>query len=138
VKPTIANQLLWSARYVSKQNIYSCGIRLSLFSDPVIFEGESNSLLDWKTKFSSFEGSTFYNDIQRFSDLSDGYLINHPEHENVIGDGRYSMLPTTFSPLWGITVDTTKPEQHVEFDTYRDANNRVRQEFFNLLWGKAD
>ncbi|MFP8488699.1 metal-dependent hydrolase [Gracilimonas sp. Q87] len=136
VKPTIANQLLWSARYVSQQRIYSYGIHMNPFADPVIYKGESDSLLNWRSEFSSLKGTTLYKDIQRFSDLSDGYLIMHPDHENVIGDGRYSMLPTTLSPLWGISVDTTRPNQHVEFGTYRDANPEVRKTFIDMLMGK--
>ncbi|MDZ7807276.1 MAG: metal-dependent hydrolase [Gracilimonas sp.] len=136
VKPTIANQLLWSARYISQQKIYSYGIRLSPFSDPVTYEGESSPLLNWQTEYASIQGSTLYKDIQRFSDLSDGFLIKHPDHKNVIGDGRYSMLPTTLSPLWGISVDNTKPYDHVEFGTYRDASPEVRNEFLDMLLGR--
>lgn len=82
------------------------------------------------------KGSILYDDIERFSKLSDDFLVKHPDHENVIGDGRYSMLPTTLSPLWGIEIDTTHPDQHVDFGTYRDASPEVRQAFMDILFGR--
>ncbi|MCH2449501.1 MAG: metal-dependent hydrolase [Gracilimonas sp.] len=137
VKPTIANQLLWSARYVADGQLYAVGIRLIPFSEPIIYEGEQVPILQWKEEFRAYRGTTLYQDIERFSKLSDGILIKHPDHENVIGDGRYSMLPTTLAPLWGIEIDTTRPSQHVEFGTYRDANPEVRQAFMDLLFGRG-
>lgn len=136
VKPTIANQFVWSVRYESQDTLYAFGIRLLPFSKPRIYKGEYAPLLDWKEEFKSFEGTTLYSDIHRFSKLSDGFLIKHPGHENVIGDGRYSMLPTMLSPLWGIKIDTTRAHQHVEFGTYRDANPEVRQAFMDMLLGR--
>lgn len=136
VKPTIANQLLWSIRYTTGDSLYSYGFRSLPFADPVIYEGDAAALLQWKENYAEFEGSVLYKDIQRFSDLSEGVLIQHPDHENVIGDGRYSMLPTTTSPLWGIEIDTTRPNRHVEFGTYRDADPEIRQAFMNMLFGR--
>jgi|AntRauTorckE6833_2_1112554.scaffolds.fasta_scaffold00035_48 inner membrane protein len=136
VKPTIANQLLWSVRYVAEGQLYPVGIKLSPFSEPVIYEGEHAPLLHWEEEFRAYEGTALYGDIERFSKLSDGILIRHPDHEYVIGDGRYSMLPTTLSPLWGIEIDTTSPNQHVDFGTYRDASPEVRQAFMDMLLGR--
>lgn len=136
VKPTIANQLVWSIRYESQDTLYAYGIRLFPLSEPIIYEGETAPLLNWRDEFNSFKGTVLYVDIERFSKLSDDFLIKHPDHENVIGDGRYSMLPTTLSPLWGIEIDTTSPGQHVEFGTYRDANPEVRKAFMDMLFGR--
>ncbi|MEQ8525291.1 metal-dependent hydrolase [Gracilimonas sp.] len=132
-KPTIANNWLWSIRYVAGDSLYSAGVKLIPFSDPVIYDGESASLLQWKQEFNHLKGTTLYKDIARFSKLSDAVLIWHPDYNNVIGDGRYSMLPTTLSPLWGIEIDTTNTNQHVEFGTYRDANKEVRETFMEML-----
>ncbi|MBO6586653.1 MAG: metal-dependent hydrolase [Gracilimonas sp.] len=134
VKPTIANNWLWSIRYTANDSLHTAGVKLIPFSDPVIYNGESTPLMDWESAFRSYRGTTLYNDIARFSKLSDGILIRHANHEQVIGDGRYSMLPTTLSPLWGIEVDTTKPNQHVQFGTYRDAGEEVRKPFLEMLF----
>lgn len=137
IKPTIANQLLWSIRYVSQNDsLYAYGVRISPFSDPIIYKGKTTELLDWRDKYSNYKGSTLYRDIQRFSTLSEGYLIQHPQHNEVIGDGRYAMLPTSVSPLWGIKIDTARPGKHVTFETFRDAGPEIRESFLNMLFGR--
>lgn len=136
VKPTIANELLWSIRYESGDSLHADGVHLLPFTGADLYEGESAELLNWKERYSQIQGTTIYNDIDRFSELSDGILVSHPDSNHIIGDGRYAMLPTSIKPLWGIEIDTTKPNQHVNFNTYRDANSEVRQVFMNMLLGR--
>ncbi len=136
MKPTIGNQLLWSVRFMKEDELCSMGVRSGIFSESKIYLGECKSLLDWETEYESFSETILYDDIRRFSELSDGYLVRHPNHPEVIGDGRYSMLPTTVSPLWGITIDTTKTSQHVAFDSYRDTSPETRESFLEMLFGK--
>ncbi|NIT55365.1 MAG: metal-dependent hydrolase, partial [Aliifodinibius sp.] len=98
-----------------------------------VYQGEAAPLLDWQQKYDQLKGTTLYNDIKRFDNLSEGYLIEHPDKSNVIGDGRYAMLPTAMSPLWGIKVDTTKPHKHLPFKTFRDATPAVRNTYLDML-----
>lgn len=135
VKPTLANTLLWSIRYTHDDSLYAAGLHLSPFSSPKIYKGETAPLLMWEKKYRRFRGTTLYNDIRRFSTLSSGFLIQHPEYDNVIGDGRYSMLPTTLHPLWGIRVDTTKPERHLPFETFRNVTPEIRSRYLLMLQG---
>ncbi|MCW9706819.1 metal-dependent hydrolase [Fodinibius salsisoli] len=135
LKPTIANQLLWSLRYVHTDSLYADGVRLLPFTKPKIYKGQSTQLLNWRQKYARFKGSTMYEDIQRFSTLSEDILIAHPEYDNIIGDGRYAMLPTSLSPLWGIKIDTLNPDQHISFKTYREATPSVRTQFKKMLMG---
>lgn len=136
VKPTIANELLWSIRYVSGDSLYTYGARLLPFTEPDIYEGETAALLPWRQQFEHIKGTTLFRDIERFSALSNGILLTHPNHARVIGDGRYSMLPTSVEPLWGIEVDTAKADQHVDFKTYREAGTEVREPFKKMLLGR--
>lgn len=136
IKPTIANELLWSIRYVNNNSLYADGVRLFPFADPDIYEGESAELLNWREQYSHLEATTVYQDIARFAELSNNILIAHPDFNNVIGDGRYAMLPTSTKPLWGIEIDTANSNQHVDFGAYRDANAEVRQAFLNMLLGR--
>lgn len=138
IKPTIGNQILWSVRFVDNGEICSSGIRAGLFSTPIIYEGDCATLVDWNSEFNPLNGTMMYKDIERFSELSDGLLVRHPNHPNVLGDARYSVLPTTTSPLWGITIDTTKTDQHVAFDSYRDASPEIRTKFLNMILGRVD
>ncbi|MBO6794943.1 MAG: metal-dependent hydrolase [Balneolaceae bacterium] len=135
VKPTLGNQILWSVRYVEDNQLCGMGIRAGFFSEPKIYDGTCAPLVDLQQEYSNFAGTVLYDDIRRFSELSDGLLVRHPEYPNVLGDGRYSMLPTTLSPLWGITADTTIADQHVRFDSYRDASEEVRNAFLDMILG---
>ncbi len=135
-KPTIGNQILWSARYVHNEDICSIGVRVGIFSSPIIYEGECYPILDWMEEYENIKGTVLYEDILRFSDLSEGYLVQHPDYPGVIGDARYSMLPTIISPLWGITVDTAKTNQHVSFNSYRDTSQKTREKFMKMVLGK--
>ncbi|MDZ7694537.1 MAG: metal-dependent hydrolase [Balneolaceae bacterium] len=135
VKPTIGNQLLWSARYVRGNQLYADAIGIIPFSEPKIYQGESEPLLPWQKMYSEYKGTTLYKDIKRFEVLSNEILVEHPEHPQVIGDGRYSMLPTTIRPLWGIRIDTTRPNSHVDFETLRDTGPEIRQVFLNMVLG---
>lgn len=137
-KPTIGNQILWNVRFVDDGEICSSAIRVGIFSTPIVYEGECASLVDWKTEFKAFRPTVMYRDIERFSALSEELIVQHPNHPNVIGDARYSMLPTSVSPLWGITIDTTKTNQHVPFDTYRDASPEIRSKFLDMVLGRTD
>lgn len=134
VKPTLGNQLLWSIRYVAQDTLYAEGVRLGL--DAKVYPGETALLLDWEQQYEEFKGTTLFNDIQRFDKLSEGYLIRHPNKKNIIGDGRYAMLPTDMSPLWGVKVDTTQPDTHLSFKTFREATPAVRDAYLDMLLGK--
>lgn len=136
VKPTIANQLLWSIRYETPDRLHAYGVRISPFSKTIIYRGKSVPLLDWRSEYSAYKGTTLYKDIQRFDILSEGYLVRHPQDKQVIGDGRYAMLPTSISPLWGIKADTSRPEKHVTFKTYRDAGPEIREAYLDMLLGR--
>jgi inner membrane protein len=74
-----------------------------------------------------------YHDIQRFNLFSDGFLAWHPENPNVLGDVRYSMLPTSIRPLWGIELNHDAPNEHVTFNTYRTMSTTDRKAFFAML-----
>jgi len=135
VKPTIANEVLWSIRYVSSDSLHTAGIRLLPFTKPQVFQGDSAPILYWKKEFAPFKGTTLYKDIARFDKLSNGVLITHPDSVQVIGDGRYAMLPTSVKPLWGIKIDSANADQHVLFKTYRNATPTVRATFKDMILG---
>lgn len=136
VKPTLANQLLWSIRYEAGDSLHAYGARISMLTSPTVYEGNAAPLLDWEKEFEDFKGTTLYHDIHRFDKLSEGYLITHPKHPNVIGDGRYAMLPTAMNPLWGLKIDTTQPQQHLPFETFRDPSSTVRSAYLDMLLGR--
>ena len=136
VKPTIGNQILWRGNYIYDGRVFTNGIRAGLFSSVTIYEGESTELVNLEEEFGDYKNTTLYDDLKRFERLSEGYLVRHPEKPQIIGDGRYSMLPTSTLPLWGVEADTTQTGQHLPFLYFRDAGEEVRTEFLEMLLGK--
>ena len=133
-KATMGNQLLWGVRYLTADSLYADGFRLGPLSAQT-YQGASAPRLDWRRAYADIGESTLFNDMQRFDVLSEGYLVGHPQQPQVIGDGRYAMLPTQIQPLWGITVDPLRPDAHAPFDSYRQFDAQVRQQFLQMLWG---
>ena len=74
-------------------------------------------------------------DVQRFSRFSDGYVIRHPGRSDVLGDVRYSMLPTSIRPLWGIALNPEQADTHVEYQVFRTLSTAERQQFMGMLRG---
>jgi inner membrane protein len=75
-------------------------------------------------------------DIARFSHFSSGYLAIRPQQPHVLVDVRYSNLPTTIAPLWGIEIDPTQPDRHAQYKLYRDSSSATREKFLRLLLGE--
>jgi len=108
------------------------------WSEIKVYEGEDTPLLD----VSNFLSTTpelddlQVNDIERFSVLSEGILIEHPEDSLLIGDGRYAMLPTSVKPLWGIRLKPKQPESHVVFEEFRSTDPEIVNRFKEMLMGR--
>jgi inner membrane protein len=134
VKPTIANNLLWRSVYIADKRIYVDAIRLGIFSDNKIFTGESAAIFDVSQYLSKNEmSSVLFNDIQRFSRFSNGYIAIDKTQPNVLGDIRYSMLPVSTKPLWGIVLDRNKLHEHVDYRFFRDNSQDIRTQFLDML-----
>lgn len=136
VKPTIGNIILWRSTYEYDENFYADGIRPGLFSGSKIYEGETAPRVYPEESYDDYMATIMYFDIMRFLRLSDEYLIRHPDKPDILGDARYSMLPTSITPLWGIKIDTDNPGEHVEFLYFRDAGPEAREPFLNMLLGR--
>lgn len=135
VKPTIGNQILWRFMYIYDGYVYTDAIRTGLFKGITVYEGESVQRLDPEIEFKKLSGSVLYGDIIRFQNVSNNYLVWHPEEPHIVGDARYAMLPTEISPLWGIEIDKKKQDSHAPFLNFRDASQEVRADFLRMLLG---
>jgi len=136
VKPTMGNLLLWRSVYIYSGRIYVDGVRVSPTGPTKIYTGGSVGLFDPVGVFPELERDTVLSgDIERFTRFSDGFVSIHPEHPNVLGDIRYSMLPTSVSPLWGIVMDKNYSSLHVDYRFYRQMTMKDRAEFKRMLFG---
>lgn len=134
VKPTIGNLLLWRSVYESDGIYYVDAVRVGLPNNSKIFTGNMVQAFDINRDLPQVTSQMrLYHDIQRFELFSDGFLAWHPEHPNVLGDVRYSMMPTSIFPLWGIELNLEAPNEHVTFNTYRTISDTELKAFFAML-----
>lgn len=137
VKPTLANLVLWRSIYQFEGKLYVDAIRVGLFSEPRIYPGESIEKFVLERDLSALPvSSVLANDIARFNHFSAGLLAIRPEQPNVLVDVRYSNLPMTIAPLWGIEIDPEQPDQHAKYMLYRDSSSATREKFLKLLLGE--
>jgi len=135
VKPTLGNLLLWRSVYISDKHIYVDAVRLGLFGGVKVFEGESVEQFILGKELPGLDMTTqLYADIQRFMIFSNGYMAYDPGQVNVIGDIRYSLLPISTRPLWGIVIDPAQPHRHADYQFFRDHSPEIRQRFINMLF----
>lgn len=138
VKPTIGNQLLWRVTYQSSDSVHTMGVRAGFMRGMQLYPGESALLRTPRdTAFEKLPQHT-KNDITRFWNLTDGYMIAHPGQAGVLGDARFSMLPTSLTPLWGIDITHQRDHDSAPFLYFRDSEPEVRKAFLNMLMGRTE
>lgn len=141
-KPTIGQLLLWKVIYQTNNNgilqfnVKAVRLGIPPFFDTKIYDGESAVALDTKKYLLNLDqNSTLYKDIVRFQDLSSDMLILMPDNPNIIGDVRYSLLPTQIKPLWGISIDSAKPTDHAIFQSFRSVGKRDWRTYWSMITG---
>jgi len=136
VKPTLGNLLLWRSVYESNGRFHVDAIRVGFFSEPHIYRGESIKkfiLAEYSHQLP--EDSVLAEDITRFTYFSDGFVSLQPGRPDLLVDVRYSSLPTSTTPLWAIEMDLARPEQHAQFQVFRDISKEIREQFLVMLMG---
>jgi len=139
VKPTIGNLILWRSVYEYEDRFYADAIRILPFTGTAdVYRGHSQPRFIPEISGTYIRGSVLYNDMIRFRKLSDGFLVRHPDYSNIIGDARYSMIPYSLKPLWGIRVEAERKAKHTEVIYFRDASPQVRNIYYKLITGTFD
>ncbi len=137
VKPTIANLVLWRSVYESGGIFHVDAIRLGLMRPNRIYPGSSVARFDAARDRPDIEsGTVLARDIDRFSRLSDGFVADDPDKIDVLIDVRYSMLPSSLAPMWGIDIDPADPTRHARFRIYRQRPDDLEQSFIAMLLGR--
>lgn len=138
VKPTLANLVLWRSVYIANGRIYVDALHVNPMGNRKVFAGESVPIFQSRSGIDGLPvASVLHRDIQRFILFSNGFVAFDPKEENVLGDIRYSMLPFSTRPLWGIIVNAAQPHQHAEYRFFRDNSEQVLKTFLNLLLGRC-
>lgn len=135
VKPTLGNLFLWRSVYLAKNRFYVDAIRLNpLNGQSSIFPGDSIARFNAQSdELNIPPDSILQQDIIRFSSFTSDYLALHPLQQNTLIDVRYSNLPDSILPLWGIQFDPHQPQLHASYHLYRDASKKTREAFIAML-----
>lgn len=134
VKPTMGNLLLWRSIYRSGDTYHVDAVRVG--SAARIYPGNTVRAFDLSRDLPALSpASVLHHDVKRFDSFSDGYLALHPEDPTLLGDVRYAMLPTGTRPLWGIRLNTQRPETHAQFETSRQMSREEIERFIAMLRG---
>jgi len=137
VHPTIGNIILWRSLYEKDDRIYVDAVNIGIFDRvPHYYPGDSVAQYARVEQLLGVEeGTVLAEDIKRFATFSAdwlGYPKGDPPY--VIGDLRYSMIPNSLDPLWGIIVHPAFPDRHAPFEHYRTFDRNDRALFFQMLF----
>jgi inner membrane protein len=139
VKPSIGNIFLHRSVYLHNGVYYVDAIHVFPGLSTKIYAGGEVEALNTKEVFPQLKENTRQaKDVSRFNKFSDGYLCQHPELDEVIGDIRFAMFPTSVSPLWGIKIDPDNPDQSPELVKYRQIEQGDLDRFFRMLFRRSN
>ncbi|MEO5339905.1 MAG: metal-dependent hydrolase [Magnetococcus sp. MYC-9] len=137
IKPTMMNLVLWRAVYKIGPDIQSVALRPGLWGEARLYPGERARWIDPARPLPGIPmESVLGQDVRRFVRLSDHFVVIHPRHPHVIGDGRYALLPHTIDPLWGITLDPDRSGRHAPFDSFRAWGPETVGVLLHMLLGR--
>lgn len=138
-KPTLGNLVLFRGIYEHGDRYYVDGVRISVFGEVRLYEGGSLAKFEQAKAYPKLTATTRAGmDIQRFRTFSDNFLAQHPDKPNRVGDVRYSLLPDSVRPLWGIVLDNEKPNAHIGFENWREMDDTALARFKAMIMGRDD
>ncbi len=134
--PTPGNILLWRSLYESDGKIYVDAIRAVPWGAALYWEGGSvekfnDVLLKNHPSFSKIQGP-----LERFSWFADGYLAPVSDEAQVIGDLRFSVLPTSLTPLWGIQIQLEPGQEEVQKIRFSRSLSAQWGSYWKMVTGK--
>ena len=135
MKPSIGNVFLHRSVYLHDGVYHVDAIHVFPGLAPKIYPGGEVAAYNiGDTDPAPSASSRLAKDVARFDRLSDGFLGQHPEAADVIGDVRYGMLPTSTVPLWGIQINPAQPETAAEFVKFRAIADGDKEAFYGMLF----
>lgn len=136
VRPSFANLLLWRICYRDGDSYHVDAVQTIPGRPPRHYPGRSVPAFDPADADAVVPADTTAgHDIERFRFFSQGYLYRYPERPEVIGDLRYSMLPDSVTPLWGITINPDHPGDHAELVYLRDPSQHSLRRLWAMIQG---
>ncbi len=135
-KAGFGNLLVWKVVYEHDGRFHVDGIRTGLTMSAC--PGASVLRLDQRRDLPWLDpGSQQARDLERFRWFSSDYVAPDPHRPNRVIDVRYSVVPNTIDPLWGIELDPNAGAgAHVRYVVDRTARLQQRSAYWRLLTGE--
>ena len=135
-KTGFGNLLVWKVVYEHQGRFYVDGIRTgwAVTACP----GASAERIDLQRHLPWLDLASQQGlDVERFRWFSSDYLARDPHLPNRIIDVRYSLVPNTIDPLWGIELDpSAASSSHVSYFVDRRARTEQTGAYWRLLTGE--
>ncbi len=136
-KPAVFTNVLFRVVYETPTHYQADAVRVGWFGSERIYAGEIADKFEVDGDLPNLDpDSTLRRDIERFDYFSQGWLCRHPDHPDVIGDFRYALFPNSGDPLWGIIIDPSQPNAHVDFSTFRNVNEGDLHRYWRMIRGR--
>jgi inner membrane protein len=140
VHPSFGNILVWRALVEKDRVAHNVAIRCGLGA-PTILPGQSTPVFNHPdqaiTELKIDPTSPQARDVRRFFHFSNNWVAQLPNEPQTLGDLRYSALPDSLTPLWGMQIlppDTIPPIKWREFNKIETRN---WDRFRSLITGEA-
>ena len=140
VHPSFGNILVWRALVEKDRVAHNVVIRCGLGA-PTILPGQSTPVFNHPdqaiTELKIDPASPQARDVRRFFHFSNNWVAQLPKEPQTLGDLRYSALPDSLTPLWGMQIlppDTIPPIKWREFNKME---TRSWERFRSLITGEA-
>lgn len=135
VTPSLANLIVWRTFYQYEEDFYVDSIRMNFFGTSKVFEGGKVRRFNFERILNEVSRESFlYKDLKRFSWFADKWLITHPNNANLIMDLRYSSLPSSLKPLWGIELPVEPELGHAKYKVFpRNINSETLKDFLKFF-----
>jgi inner membrane protein len=133
VKPTVFNLFAWRGIYEFEGRFYVDAVHVGLSTR--VYEGSSVDRVIERPQ-SIVEGSVLAQDIERFRWFSADYLFVNPRDPEIIGDLRFSLLPNSIDPLWGIRIRSGRESEHAPYEFFRNPQTGQVSVFLKMIFGR--
>ncbi len=132
-KPSFGNIVVWRVLYEHEGEAHILALRAGTVMEVM---GTSRAKIVRAGMVDGVvPGTMVAKDIERFAHFSDDWLVWHPEKAGILGDLRYAVRPDRVSPMWGILVDSGRPDVHVSFHSFRQVRGQEWGELWKMICG---
>lgn len=135
--PSLGPHLLWRSIYLAEGRLYVDALRVGYADDKRYWQGGSLPHFDIEALLPSLPpDSTLAKDLKIFAWFSGGYVARLKKSPLELGDLRFSTLPESPQPLWGIQIDPQFPEGHVRRLRLAWRSESALREAWRMLLGR--